>query len=103
MTAGKDHQLVTNTMQIEDLPCLQNSSLQRTCVDNTRTWHGPEVVVIHDVIGKHEYLFVPLFGTDVYAGAATQQTDAVFAAKIMLSKIQCNKDHKVGTKLKHCM
>lgn len=54
MTAGKDHQLVTNTMQIEDLPCLQNSSLQRTCVDNTRTWHGPEVVVIHDVIGKHE-------------------------------------------------
>ena len=37
MTAGKDHQLVTNTMQIEDLPRLQNSSLQRTCVDNTRT------------------------------------------------------------------
>ena len=32
-------------------------------------------------------MFVPLFGTDVYAGAATQQNDAVFAANINATKI----------------
>ena len=51
----------------------------------------PEVLVIHDVIRKHKWLIVTLLRTDMYAGAATQHTDAVFDAKMLLSKFNATK------------